>query len=191
MPPSTTKRDYYEVLGVERTATAAEIKKSYRRLAAQHHPDRNPGDKDAEERFKEAAEAYSVLSDDDKRARYDRLGHGGLGAGGGFSGFDPPTFGDFPAILGALLGFGALLGGGRRRGRRGTPGSDLRYDLELTFEEAAFGVAKALRVPRLEVCGECHGTGAEKGSAPVTCNACGGAGQVRFQQGFLTVARTC
>ena len=186
------KRDYYEVLGIERTAAAAEIKKAYRKLAAQYHPDRNPGDGEAEERFKEAAEAYAVLSDADKRARYDRFGHGGLGAQGGFSGFDPQTFGDFADVLGDLFGFGDLLGGGRRRGgRRGTPGADLRYDLELSFEEAAFGAAHTLRVPRLEVCEECKGSGSAGGSAPQTCNACGGAGQVRFSQGFLTVARTC
>jgi molecular chaperone DnaJ len=186
------KRDYYEVLGVERTAAAAEIKKAYRKLAAQYHPDRNPGDGEAEERFKEAAEAYAVLSDTDKRARYDRFGHGGLGSQGGFSGFDPQTFGDFADVLGDLFGFGDLLGGGRRRGgRRGTPGADLRYDLELSFEEAAFGATHTLQVPRLEVCEDCKGSGSAGGSAPVTCNACGGVGQMRFSQGFLTVARTC
>ena len=186
-----TKRDYYEVLGVGRSAPAAEIKKAYRKLAAQYHPDKNPGNAEAEERFKEAAEAYAVLSDADKRARYDRFGHGGLGASGGFSGFDPQTFGDFADVLGDLFGFGELLGGRRRGGRRGTPGADLRYDLELTFEEAAFGATHTLRVPRLEVCPDCKGTGSAAGSAPATCNACGGAGQVRFSQGFLTVARTC
>ncbi len=190
-PTMASKRDYYEVLGVERTAAAADIKKAYRKLAAQYHPDKNPGDATAEDRFKEAAEAYSVLSDADKRARYDRFGHGGLGAQGGFSGFDPQTFGDFADILGGLFGFGDVLGGGRRRGRRGTPGADLRYDLELTFEEAAFGTNQTLRVPRLEACEECKGSGSAEGSAPQTCNACGGAGQVRFSQGFLTVARTC
>jgi len=191
MPTMASKRDYYEVLGVERTTTAAEVKKAYRKLAAQYHPDRNPGDAEAEERFKEAAEAYAVLSDADKRARYDRLGHGGLGASGGFSGFDPQTFGDFADVLGDLFGFGDLLGGGRRRGRRGVPGADLRYDLELSFEEAAFGATHTLRVPRLEVCEECKGSGSAGSAAPVTCNACGGNGQVRFSQGFLTVARTC
>jgi molecular chaperone DnaJ len=190
-PTMASKRDYYEVLGVERTAAAADIKKAYRKLAAQYHPDKNPGDATAEERFKEAAEAYSVLSDADKRARYDRFGHGGLGAQGGFSGFDPQTFGDFADILGGLFGFGDVLGGGRRRGRRGTPGADLRYDLDLSFEEAAFGTNQTLRVPRLEVCEECNGSGSAAGSAPQTCNACGGVGQVRFSQGFLTVARTC
>jgi len=186
-----SKRDYYEILGVERGAAAAEIKKAYRKLAAQYHPDRNPGNAEAEERFKEAAEAYAVLSDADKRARYDRFGHGGLGATGGFSGFDPQTFGDFADVLGDLFGFGDLLGGRRRGGRRGTPGADLRYDLDLAFEEAAFGATHTLRVPRLEACPDCNGSGSAGGSAPATCNACGGAGQVRFSQGFLTVARTC
>ena len=192
MPTMASKRDYYEVLGVEKTAAAADIKRAYRKLAAQYHPDKNPGDTTAEERFKEAAEAYAVLSDADKRARYDRFGHQGLGAQGGFSGFDPQTFGDFADVLGDLFGFGDLLGGGRRRGgRRGTPGADLRYDLELTFEEAAFGTTQTLQVPRLEACEECKGSGSAGGSAPTTCNACGGVGQVRFSQGFLTVARTC
>jgi len=185
------EKDYYKTLGVAKDASAAEIKKVYRKLARDLHPDKNPGNAEAEEKFKEAAEAYSVLSDADKRARYDRFGHGGLGAQGGFSGFDPQTFGDFADVLGDLFGLGDLLGGGRRRGRRGQPGSDLRYDLELTFEEAAFGVSRTLRVPRLEVCSDCSGTGSAGGTAPATCRACGGMGQVRFQQGFLTVARTC
>ena len=133
-----------------------------------------------------------MLSDADKRARYDRLGHAGLAGGGGFSGFDPATFGDFADILGDLFGFGDLLGGGRRRGgRRGLAGADLRYDLALEFGEAAFGVTRTLRVPRLERCDDCQGSGAAEGAQPVTCRACGGAGQVRFSQGFLTVARTC
>jgi molecular chaperone DnaJ len=186
------KRDYYEVLGVAKDAAAGDIKRAYRKLAAQHHPDRNQGDAAAEEKFKEAAEAYAVLSDADKRARYDRFGHSGLGAQGGFSGFDPQTFGDFADILGGLFGFGDLLGGGRGRGRgRGTPGADLRYDLELTFEEAAFGTTHTLRVPRLETCSTCNGSGSAEGKQPTTCRACGGVGQVRFSQGFLTVARTC
>jgi molecular chaperone DnaJ len=180
------------VLGLARGASAAEIKKAYRKLAAQNHPDRNPGDTAAEERFKEAAEAYAVLSDSDKRARYDRFGHSGVGVGGGFSGFDPQTFGDFADILGDLFGFGGGFAGGRGRGgRRGVPGNDLRYDLALSFEEAAFGASRTLRYPRLEACGECGGSGSEGGAKPVTCRGCGGAGQVRFSQGFLTVARTC
>jgi molecular chaperone DnaJ len=134
-----------------------------------------------------------VLSDADKRARYDRLGHAGVSGAGGFSGFDPATFGDFADILGDLFGFGDLLGGGGRRrgGRRGLAGADLRYDLELEFEEAAFGVSRTLRVPRLEQCPDCSGSGAADGAQPVTCRACSGAGQVRYSQGFLTVARTC
>ena len=134
-----------------------------------------------------------MLSDGEKRARYDRFGHSGLGSGGGFSGFDPQTFGDFADILGDLFGFGGGFGaaGRGRGGRRGVPGNDLRYDLALTFEEAAFGTSRTLRYPRLEACAECKGSGAEGGAAPVTCRGCGGAGQVRFSQGFLTVARTC
>jgi molecular chaperone DnaJ len=185
--------DYYATLGVERGAELAEIKKAYRRLAARYHPDRNPGDGEAEEKFKQAAEAYSVLSDPEKRAVYDRYGHAGLKGGGGFGGFDPATFGDFADVLGDLFGFSDLFGGGRRRGgRRGTGrGADLRYDLQLSFEEAVFGTTETLRIPRLETCPDCSGSGSAGGKAPVACNACGGAGQVRFSQGFLTVARTC
>jgi molecular chaperone DnaJ len=190
--PMTSKRDYYEVLGIERGAAAGEIKKAYRRLAVQYHPDKNPGDAEAEGRFKEAAEAYAVLSDPEKRERYDRFGHAGVPGVGGFGGFDPATFGDFADILGDLFGFGDHFGGGRRRqGSRRTAGADLRYDLRLTFEEAAFGTTRELRVPRLETCEACAGTGSEGQRAPTTCNACAGLGQVRFTQGFLTVARTC
>ena len=187
------KRDYYEVLGVAREAGVTDIKGAYRKLAVRFHPDRNPGDREAEERFKEAAEAYAVLSDGDKRARYDRFGHAGVGgaAGGPFGGgFDPATFGDFADILGDLFGFG-FAGGRRRGGRAPTRGADLRYDLRLSFEEAAFGTEETLRIPRLEGCETCSGTGAAGSAAPETCRACGGRGQVRFQQGFLTVARTC
>jgi molecular chaperone DnaJ len=183
------KRDYYEVLGVERTAVSQEIKSAYRKLAIKYHPDRNAGDKEAEERFKEAAEAYAVLSDADKRARYDRFGHQGVqGAAGGAGGFDPTIFGDFSDILGDLFGFG--FGGARRGGRRASRGADLRYDLALSFEEAAFGSETKLRIPRLEHCDNCNGTGSSSGS-PSTCSACGGAGQVRYSQGMFTVARTC
>jgi molecular chaperone DnaJ len=188
----TTNRDYYEVLGVDRGAAASEIKKAYRRLAVQYHPDRNPGDPQAEVRFKEAAEAYAVLSDPQKRERYDRFGHSGVAGAGGFPGFDPATFGDFADILGDLFGFGDVFGGGRRRGgARRMAGADLRYDLSLEFEEAAFGTSRTLRVPRLETCEPCAGTGSADRRAPGICNACGGLGQVRFTQGFLTVARTC
>jgi len=191
MPSSTrasnraSNRDYYEILGVARDATAAQVKSAYRKLAVKYHPDKNPGDSEAEERFKEAAEAYAVLSDDEKRARYDRFGReapGGFGAGG----FDPTIFGDFSDILGDLFGFG---GGGRAGGAQ--PGADLRYDLEIGFEEAAFGVSRTIEFPRLEGCDVCRGEGSAGGKPPAPCRACGGSGQVRFSQGFFTVARSC
>jgi molecular chaperone DnaJ len=185
---ATTKRDYYEILAVSKTAAAGEIKASYRKLAVQYHPDRNPGDTEAEEKFKEAAEAYAVLSDAEKRARYDRFGHQGV-AGAGSAGFDPTIFADFSDILGDLFGFG----GGRRGGAPGGPsrGADLRYDLTLSFEEAAFGTDTMLRIPRLETCPKCSGSGSATNAKPVPCTGCGGRGQVRFSQGFFTVARTC
>ncbi|MEL7059685.1 MAG: molecular chaperone DnaJ [Acidobacteriota bacterium] len=185
MPSTTTQRDYYEVLGLERGASASEIKAAYRKLAIRYHPDRNPDDSAAEEKFKEAAEAYAVLSDEQKRAQYDRFGHAGVGSG--FSGFDDSVFGDFSDILGDLFGFG-----GRRRGprRTGTPGADLRYPIEITFEEAAFGVSKTLEFPRLETCQRCSGSGSADGRLE-TCAACGGLGQVRFQQGPFMMARPC
>ncbi len=186
------KRDYYEVLGVGRDAAGQEIKSAYRRLALRYHPDKNPGDAEAEERFKEAAEAYAVLSDADKRARYDRFGHTGVGGaaagGAGFGGFDPTIFADFSDILGDFFGFG---GGRRRGGRPPRRGADLRYDLMLTFEQAAFGAEETLRIPRLETCPDCSGSGAAGGAPPKACSACGGRGEVRYSQGFLTVARTC
>ena len=185
-----TRRDFYEVLGVERAAGEREVKAAYRKLAVRWHPDKNPGDQEAEERFKEAAEAYAVLSDGEKRARYDRFGHQGVAAGGG--GFDPTIFADFSDILGDLFGFGDAFGRRRGGGPAGSArGADLRYDLTLAFEEAAFGVEKTLRVPRLESCETCGGTGSAGGTAPALCNACGGRGQVRYTQGFFTVARTC
>lgn len=188
-----TKRDYYEVLGVGRGANDGEIKSAYRKMALKYHPDRNPGDKDAEEKFKEAAEAYAVLADPDKRAAYDRFGHAGVGAGQGPAGFDPTIFADFGDILGGLgdfFGFGDVFGGGRRRGgpRRG---ADLRYDLEISFDESASGTETVIQVPREETCDTCRGTGAAEGSGPEVCRQCGGHGQLRFQQGFFTVARTC
>ena len=186
------KRDYYEVLGVSRNASDQEIKSAYRKLALQYHPDRNPGSHEAEEKFKEAAEAYSILSDAQKRANYDRFGHAGVGGGaGGFGGFDPNVFSDFSDILGDIFGFGDLFGGGRRGGSRAQRGADLRYDLDLTFEEAAFGTATKIKVPRHETCAECNGSGAQKGSGPATCPTCNGYGQVRFQQGFFSITRTC
>ena len=190
-----SKRDYYEVLGIGREATDPQIKSAYRKLAMKHHPDRNPGDKHAEELFKEAAEAYAVLADREKRSLYDRFGHAGVSnAEGAGAGFDPTIFADFSDIfagLGDVFGFGDLFGGGRRR--RGGPqrGADLRYDLEITFEESATGTETAIQIPREEVCDSCKGSGAAPGTSPETCSQCRGAGQLRYQQGFLTVARPC
>ena len=188
----TTKRDYYEILTVTKGASDQEIKSAYRKLAMQYHPDRNPGNEEAEEKFKQAAEAYAVLSDSQKRAQYDRYGHAGVsGAGGGFSGFDPNVFSDFSDILGDIFGFGDLFGGSRRGGGRSSRGSDLRYDLELTFDEAVFGTKKKIRFPRHELCSECEGNGTAPGSGSSTCSTCNGYGQVRFQQGFFSITRTC
>ncbi len=187
-----TTRDYYEVLGVARTADVAEIKKAYRRLAVQYHPDRNPDDPTAEERFKEASEAYAVLSDAEQRARYDRFGHQGVGRG--FSGFDADHFGDFADILGDLFGFGfGDIFGGRRRRAQNVPrrGRDLQYTLQLRLEEAATGIERTLRIPRSESCDTCGGSGAEPGTQPERCGTCGGQGQVMFRRGFLSVAQTC
>lgn len=181
-------RDYYEILGLGRDAELSAIKKAYRRAAQQFHPDRNPGDPTSEEKFKEAAEAYAVLSDPDKRARYDRYGKAGLGAQA-FPGFDSEIFGDFGDILGNLFGLGSIFGG--RRGRRGArPGRDLRYDLEIDFEEAVRGMETKMRVPRLDPCEACRGSGAAAGGVE-TCSNCGGRGEVAFQQGFFTIARPC
>jgi len=179
------KRDYYEILGVSRTASDTEIKKAYRSLAVKFHPDKNPDDPHAEEKFKECAEAYAVLSDQQKRASYDRFGH----AGGGAGGFDP-GFSNIEDIF-DLFGFGDMFGG--RGSRRSTVqrGSDLRYDLEITLEDAASGKDEKLRIPRLETCGTCEGSGAEAGSQPETCVSCGGRGQTQYQQGFFSVMRTC
>jgi molecular chaperone DnaJ len=185
---TTEKRDYYEVLGIERTASIEDIKKSYRKLALKYHPDKNPGDSEAEEKFKEAAEAYGVLSDEEKRARYDRHGHQGLG---GMGGFDPNQFADFGDILGDLFGFGDFFGATRRRSTRPARGNDLRYDLDLEFLDAAFGKEVSLTIPRAVTCETCHGTGAKKGTEPVTCAGCAGRGQIRYSQGFFAVARTC
>jgi molecular chaperone DnaJ len=187
-----SKRDYYEVLGVQRNATEQEIKSAYRKLALKHHPDRNPGDKQAEDQFKEAAEAYAVLADTDKRHMYDRFGHAGLG-GAATGGFDPTVFTGFEDILGGLgdiFGFGDVFGGGRRRSGP-QRGADLRYDLEISFEESAKGAETAIQIPRHETCESCKGSGAAPGSKPATCPQCHGRGQLRYQQGFFTVARTC
>ena len=182
-----SKRDYYEVLAVPKNAKDPQIKSAYRKQALQYHPDRNQGNKEAEEKFKEAAEAYAILSDADKRARYDRFGQAGVSSQAG-AGFDPSTFAGFEDIFGGI--FGDFFGGA---GRRGGPerGSDLRYDLEITFEESAKGVETPIEIPRLELCETCSGSGAEPGSSPTTCAQCQGRGQQRFQQGFFTVARTC
>jgi molecular chaperone DnaJ len=185
-----SRRDYYEVLGVDRTSTGQQLKSAYRKLALQYHPDRNPDSGEAEERFKEAAEAYAILADQNKRQAYDRFGHAGVeGAGGG--GFDPTVFTGFEDILGGLgdvFGFGEAFGSRRGGPRRG---ADLRYDLELSFDEAASGTETTIQIPRRETCTTCQGGGSAPGSNPVTCAKCQGHGQVRFQQGFFTVARTC
>ena len=186
-----SKRDYYEVLGVSREASEQEIKSAYRKLALKHHPDRNPGNKDAEEKFKEAAEAYAVLADGDKRSAYDRFGHAGVGAAAG-GGFDPTIFADFGDIFGGLrdiFGFGDVFGGSRRGGPE--RGADLRYDMEISFEESARGVETAVQIPRREACETCKGSGAAPGSSPAVCPQCSGRGQIRYQQGFFTVAQTC
>ena len=188
-----SKRDYYEVLGVERDATDQQIKSAYRKLALKHHPDRNPGDRAAEDRFKEAAEAYAVLADREKRSLYDRFGHAGVSAGAGAGGFDPTIFADFSDIfagLGDAFGFGDIFGARRRRGGP-QRGSDLRYDLEITFEESAKGTETTIQIPREETCETCHGSGAAPGTSAETCQQCRGSGQLRYQQGFLTVARPC
>ncbi|HEX2444497.1 MAG TPA: molecular chaperone DnaJ [Vicinamibacterales bacterium] len=190
---TTAKRDYYEVLGVDRSATDSEIKSAYRKLALKHHPDRNPGNKQAEERFKEAAEAYAVLADRDKRAAYDRFGHAGVGAAAGAGGFDPSIFSDFGDIfggLGDLFGFGDLFGAARRR-HGPMRGADLRYDLEIAFAESASGTETAIQIPRDEACETCGGSGSAPGSSPEVCSQCKGRGQLRYQQGFLTVTRPC
>jgi molecular chaperone DnaJ len=185
-----SKRDYYEVLGVGRDAGEQDIKSAYRKLALKYHPDRNPDDPTAEDRFKEASEAYSVLSDAQKRAAYDRYGHAGLqGAAGG--GFDPGAFSDFSDILGNFFGFGDLFGTGGSRRPRAQRGEDVRYDLEIAFEEALFGMTAEIQVPRMEACERCKGSGAEPGSGPTTCPTCHGRGEILYQQGFLSVRRTC
>ena len=188
-----TKRDFYEVLGVAKTASDQEIKSAYRKLALKHHPDRNPGNHEAEEKFKEAAEAHAVLADADKRAAYDRYGHQGVSGPAGGPGFDPTVFAGFEDILGGLgdvFGFGDIFGGGRRRGGP-QRGSDLRYDLEIAFLESAKGVETTIQIPRLEPCDACSGTGAAPGTKPTRCPQCQGRGQLRYQQGFFVVSRTC
>lgn len=183
-----SKRDYYDVLGVAKGASEAEIKKAYRRLAMKNHPDRNPGDAEAEARFKEASEAYEVLSDGRKRQAYDQFGHAGLGGAAGGGGGQ--GFGGFGDIFGDMFSdiFGGGMGGG---GQRAARGSDLRYDLELDLETAVSGDSVKIRVPALETCASCGGDGAEPGTSPQTCSTCRGVGQVRLQQGFLQIQQTC
>ncbi|TFH74986.1 molecular chaperone DnaJ [Gammaproteobacteria bacterium LSUCC0112] len=184
-----SKRDYYEVLGVARDATEADLKKAYRRVAMKHHPDRNPDNKESEELFKEANEAFEVLSDPEKKARYDQFGHAGVnqqGGGGGGAG----DFGDiFSDIFGDIFGgAGGRAGGGRAGVRKG---ADLRYNLELDLEDAVKGTTVKIRIPTAVACGTCDGTGAKKGTSPVDCTTCNGVGQVRMQQGFFSVQQTC
>jgi len=185
-----SKRDYYEVIGASKSDDAKAIKRAYRKLAMKYHPDRNPDDKEAEHKFKEATEAYEILSDESKRQAYDQYGHagvdpqaGGFGGGGGN--------GNFGDIFGDV--FGDIFGGGGRGGQRNGPqrGSDLKYNLELTLEQAVKGAEVKIRVPTLNECDTCHGSGAKDGSKPVTCNTCHGQGQVRMQQGFFSVQQAC
>jgi molecular chaperone DnaJ len=189
----TNQRDFYEVLGVERTASVEEIKASYRKAALKWHPDRNPENKhEAEGKFRECTEAYSVLSDQEKRQIYDTYGHAGLSNAGGGVDFNGTVFQDFHDIFGDFFGFEDLFGSGSRRGRnRAQRGSDLRYDMTLTFEEAAAGVSTKIKLPKQELCGACHGTGAKSGTGATACQACGGRGQLAYQQGFFTITRTC
>ena len=191
MATSTNKRDYYEVLGISKTASADEIKKAYRKLALKHHPDRNKGSKEAEERFKEAAEAYAILSDPQKRAQYDQFGHS-LGGSGfqGFEGFEG-AFQGFGDIFGDL--FEDFFGGSPRRSgsRGGTRGSDLEYSVELSLEDVAHGKEVTVEFPRRERCDTCQGSGAEPGSQQTICSECGGHGEIRISQGFFTMRRTC
>lgn len=185
---SIAKRDYYEVLAVSRDCDEQTLKSAYRKLALQYHPDRNPGNTDAEEKFKEAAEAYAILSDSQKRAAYDRYGHQAVN--GGSQGFDESAFADFGDILGDLFGFGDMFGGSRRRSRV-QRGEDIRYDLEISFEDCMRGLAADILVPRMEACTRCHGSGAEPDGGMVRCATCSGRGEVLYQQSFLTIRKTC
>ncbi|MHC9511656.1 molecular chaperone DnaJ [Kangiella sp. M94] len=185
-----SKRDYYEVLGVSKSADKAELKKAYRRLAMKNHPDRNPDDKDAEARFKEAKEAYEVLNDPQKRQAYDQYGHAGVdpNMGGGHGGFHGADFGDiFGDVFGDIFGGGRRGGGGRRQAR----GSDLQYNMEITLEEAVSGVTKTIRIPTMVNCDTCDGSGAKAGTGTATCSTCHGQGAVRMTQGFFSVQQTC
>ena len=188
---SATKRDYYEVLGVGRDADKEALKKAYRKLALKYHPDRNQGDPEAEEKFKEATEAYEVLSDPRKREAYDRFGHEGVEGSFG-RGFNSEAFQDFGDIFGDFGDFfEGLFGGGRRSRGATNRGEDLRYDLELSLEEVGKETEKTLEIPRHETCESCKGSGCAPGTSPTTCSQCGGAGQVRFSQGFFSITRPC
>jgi molecular chaperone DnaJ len=189
--PATMKTDYYELLQVERTASDSEIKSSYRKLAMQFHPDRNPNNPEAEEKFKACSEAYQVLSDADKRAAYDRYGHAGVNGTGAAGGSPFQGQGDLTDIFGDLFGEMFNMGGGNRRATRQQRGRDLKFDMKLAFEEAVFGVEREVTIRRAETCDTCRGSGAEGGRQPETCQQCGGRGQIRSQQGFFSVARTC
>lgn len=188
------KRDYYEILGVAKTASDDDLKKAYRKLAMQYHPDRNPGDTAAEERFKEASEAYEVLKDQQKRSMYDRFGHEGL-SGAGFRGFSDvgDIFSNFSDIFSDFFGFGDAFGGrgGRSAGGRGRKGADLRYDMRISFKEAVFGVTKEISLRKNHACAACDGSGAAKGTVVSTCSRCRGAGQVAHSQGFFTISTPC
>jgi molecular chaperone DnaJ len=189
---NVTKMDFYEVLGVGKTASDQELKTAYRRLAMQHHPDRNPNNPEAEAKFKDCSEAYGVLSDPEKRAAYDRYGHAAFSGGAGVGGnpFQGAGFQDVGDIFGDI--FGEMFNmGGQRKASRVQRGRDLRYDLSLEFEEAVFGVEREVTIRRAEACSDCRGTGAAKGKQAAMCPQCKGAGQMRFQQGFFSVARTC
>ena len=182
------KRDYYELLGVGRGTSEEEIKKAYRKLALKYHPDRNPGDKQAEEKFKEISEAYQVLTDPGKRSQYDQFGHAAFGDGGPFrGGFDFSS--GFEDIFGDI--FGEFFGGGSTKRHGRARGEDLRYNLTISFEEAAFGTEKKIKIPQQGSCETCHGNGCKPGSSPRACPTCRGKGQVNFQQGFFNISRTC
>jgi molecular chaperone DnaJ len=188
---NVSKADYYEVLGVSREVSDQELKSAYRKQALKYHPDRNPGDHAAEEKFKQASEAYQVLSDADKRAAYDRYGHAGLGGQGGFNGGPFAGGVDIGDIFGDLFGEMFNVGGSQQRGSRQQRGDDLRFDMTIDFEEACFGTEQEVRIRRLETCGTCSGRGTASSRGPSVCGQCQGRGQLRYQQGFFSVARTC
>jgi molecular chaperone DnaJ len=193
MPTRHQKRDYYEILAVSRTSSAEEIKSAYRKAALKWHPDRNPENKSsAEEKFREATEAYSVLSDNQKRVAFDRFGHAGVSGMGSDPGFNHSIFEEFQDIFGDFFGFEDLFGGGGQRGRsRAQRGADVRYDMTLSFEEAVSGITTKIKVPRLEFCDACNGTGAKAGTGVSACETCRGRGQLHYQQGFFSISRTC